>query len=149
MIISSNLGLERYLIMHKPRLISNKTLVRHLNVMNLRDKWCVCNWSQGYVIWPNYEVVGFQPWSGISTPLVSVACWNAPFTCLLCFYSRPPAPVLLSRPPPSILMRLTYPRICHRTVSSDHLGVACIYIIIYWQEKMYSGFYRDGIANFW
>ena len=67
------MGLERCLIMHKPRLLSNKTLVIHLNVMNLRDKLCVCNWSQGYVIRPNYEVLGFQAWSGITTPLVSIA----------------------------------------------------------------------------
>ena len=149
MIISSNLGLEQYLIMHKPWFILKKTVFRHLKYMNLRDKWCVCNWSPGYVILPNYEVMGFQPWSGITTPLVYVACCCVPFTCLLFFYICLPIPSIFSCPPPSRLMCLTYLQLCHRTGSSDHLGVDRICIIIDGQDNMYSGVYRDGIANFW
>ena len=59
----------------------------------------VCNWSPGCVIWLNYDVVGFQPWSVITTTLDSVAYCNVLFIRILCFSSRLPA--LGIRPPHS------------------------------------------------
>ena len=44
---------------------------------------CVCNWYQGCVVRPNYEVVEFQPWSGTTTALEFV-------TILMCYYFTPP-----------------------------------------------------------
>ena len=39
----------------------------------------VCNWYLGCIVWPNYEVVGFLPWSGTSKKLDYVAIIMWPF----------------------------------------------------------------------
>ena len=48
---------------------------------------CVCNRSPGRVIWPNHEVKGLQPWSGITIALDFVAYWYVLIPRLLQYYS--------------------------------------------------------------
>ena len=62
---------------------------------------CVCNLSPRCIIWPNYEVVGLKPRSGITPALDSVAFF-------ICLYSDPPWYYTT--------------RLIHRTGSSTHLG---------------------------
>ena len=90
---------------------------------------CVCNWYPGCVIWPNYEVVGFQPWSGMNTFLYYVAYYYVPITRLLCYSSTQlichtgsSAHLSVARIRP-IISSL-------HTGSSTHLGVACLHLII-------------------
>ena len=70
----------------------------------------VCNQYPGYLIWTNYEVLGFQPQSDITTALYCVAYCYVPIP-RLSWYSSP--------------------RLSHRTGSSAHLGVARICPIIF------------------
>ena len=39
----------------------------------------MCNWSPGWVVQHNYEVVGFQPWSGTTKDLDSFTYCCVPF----------------------------------------------------------------------
>ena len=48
---------------------------------------CVCDRYPGFVIWLNYEVVGFQPRSKITTVLDSVAYCSVFTPCPPCYYS--------------------------------------------------------------
>ena len=65
---------------------------------------CVYNRSPVCVIWPNYEVVGFNPCSGITTSLDSVFHCYVPLSFLPWYY---------------------YPCFSHHMRSSAHLGVIC------------------------
>ena len=73
---------------------------------NLSNCVCVFNRYTGCVIWSNYEVVGFQPWSGINPALESVDYLYVIISCLLCYSSL---------------------RLSHHMGSYAHLGVAHIH----------------------
>ena len=68
----------------------------------------MCNWSPGWILWPNYEVLELQPWSGTTTVLDRLChlllCTF--LTRLLCLYIRLPVPGLYSCPHRPILLRL-------------------------------------------
>ena len=69
----------------------------------------VCKRSTGCVMWPNYDVVGFQLLLGVNAALDSVAYCYVPITCIP-WYSNP--------------------WLIHCMGSSAHLGVACLSPII-------------------
>ena len=86
---------------------------------------CVCNQSLGCVIWPNYEVVEFQPRSWITTALYSVAYWCVPLPFLSCYYS--PHLTRHTRSFSHQVVNRLHPRIStYRKRSSSHLSVAHI-----------------------
>ena len=86
----------------------------------------VCNGSLGCVIWPNYEVMGLQPWSGITIVLYYVSYCYVPIPRLLQYSSSrlnhhtgSSSYLVLSSLCPIISI------LC--TGSSAHLGVAHIH----------------------
>ena len=91
---------------------------------------CVCvNRSPDCTIWPNYEVVEFQPWSVIATVLYSVTYWYALLPCLPGYYSPHISFHMRSFSHPVVVcLRPIIPTYHMR--STSHPGVSCILTII-------------------
>ena len=84
---------------------------------------CVCNRYPGCVIWLNYEVVGFQPWSGITEALDYVAYCCVTISCLP-WYSSHWLSHRMQASAHLIIVRLLPNISSHCTSSYVHLGVA-------------------------
>ena len=98
----------------------------------------VCNWYLGYIVWPNYEVVELQPWSGNSTDLDSVAIKIYSF-----FTPTSIPPCSITPPTPTPTLPFAFSPNSHQTNpshsspycpptplgSSVHLDVYCVAIL--------------------